>query len=150
MTKKNLSTGQDAKKKILRHIFSVDFGSLNRGFHLVFVRKKSEIKPFLNAIGCDQFYFFDTSKAGTTLAGSTICFWGDRRNRNFDYNEVVAKKRAYAVKEKRVFLFTNIGKAKLEREFPSFSSISTVIGDKKLSLQLEKCQNGPLGVFPMS
>lgn len=151
MTTKNLSTKQKlCKKQILRHIFSVDFGSLNRGFHLVFVRKKSEIKPFLNAIGCDQFYFFDTSKAGTTLAGSTICFWGDRRNRNFDFNEVIAKKRAYAVKEKRVFLFTSAGKRKLEREFPSFSSISTVIGDKNLSLQVEKCQNGPLGVFPMS
>lgn len=147
MTTKNLSTKQKlCKKQILRHIVFAPC----RGLHLVFVRKKSEIKPFLKSIGCDEFYFFDTSKAGSTQEGSTICFWGDKRNRDFDYNEVIAKKRAYAVKEKRVFLFTSAGKRKLEREFPSFNSISTVIGDKKLSLQLEKCQNGHLGVFPMS
>lgn len=148
MTTKNLSTKQDLRKKkqILRHIVFAP----EPGLHLVFVRKKSEIKPFLKAIGCDEFYFFDTSKAGSTQEGSTICFWGDRRNRKFDYNEVIAKKHAYADKEKRVFLFTNVGKAKLEREFPSFSSISTVIGDKNLSLQVEKWQNGPLGIFPLS
>lgn len=59
-------------------------------------------------------------------------------------------KHAFAANYTRVVLFTSVGKARLEREFPSFSSISTVVGDKKLSLQVEKSQNGPLGTFPLS
>ena len=146
MTKKNLSTGQDAKKKILRPIVFAPC----TGLHLVFVRRKSEIKPFLRALGCDQFYFFDTSDAYARRGDSTVCYWGDKRNREFNYENVIARKRYYVCLHQTVFLFTSAGKRKLEREFPSFSSISTVIGDKELSLQVEKWQNGPLGVFPLS
>ena len=146
MTKKNLSTGQDAKKQILRRIVFAP----SPGLHLVFVRRKSEIKPFLRALGCEQFYFFDTSNAYAGMVGSTICYWGAKRNREFDYENVIAKKRYYVRNHQTVFCFTSAGKRKLEREFPSFSSISTIIGDKNLSLQVEKWQNGPLGIFPLS
>lgn len=147
MTTKNLSTKQDLhKKQILRHIVFAH----KPGLHLVFVRRKSEIKPFLKAIGCEQFCFFYTSNAYTSTSYSTVCYWGDKRNRDFDYENVIARKRYNVCKRQTVFLFANVGKRKLEREFPCFSSISTVIGDKKLSLQVEKCQVGPLGIFPLS
>lgn len=132
-------------KDILRAIFPD-----GPGFHLVFVSRKSQIKPFLKAIDCEPFYFFDTSKASGTMGGSTVCYWGDRRNRKFDYMEVIRMKHAFANNYTRVFLFTSVGKARLVREFPSFSSISTVVGNKKLSLQVEKSQNGPLGAFPLN
>lgn len=120
------------------------------GLHLVFVNRKSEIKPFLKAIGCDQFYFFDHTKASILHGGGTVCYWGDRRNRQFDYNAIIGQKMALHANYTRVFLFTSVGKARLEREFPSFSSISTVVGHKKLLLRVEKSQNGPLGAFPLN
>ena len=120
------------------------------GFHLVFVSRKSQIRPFLKAIDCEPFYFFDTSKASGTMGGSTVCYWGDRRNREFDYKAVIDQKHAFHNNYTRVFLFTSVGRAKLEREFPSFTSISTVTGDKNLSLCMEKCQNGPLGTFKLA
>ena len=129
----------------LRNIFGFE-----PGLHLVFVRRKSEIRPFLKSIGCDSFYFFDNTKASITQGGSTVCYWNDRRNREFDYKAVIAQKRAAFANYTRVFLFTSVGRAKLEREFPSFTSISTVTGDKDLSLCVEKCQNGPLGTFKLA
>ena len=132
-------------KDILRAIFPD-----GPGFHLVFVSRKSQIRPFLKAIDCEPFFFFDTSKSSGTMGGSTVCYWGDRRNRKFDYMEVIRMKHVFAANYTRVVLFTSVGKARLVREFPSFSSISTVVGDKKLSLQVEKSQNGPLGTFPLS
>ena len=84
------------------------------------------------------------------MGGSTVCYWGDRRNRKFDYMEVIRMKHAFANNYTRVFLFTSIGKARLEREFPSFSSISTIVGHKKLLLRVEKSQDGPLGAFQLN
>ena len=132
-------------KAILRALFPDE-----PGFHLVFVSRKSQIRPFLKAIDCEPFFFFDTSKASNTMGGSTVCYWGDRRNRKFDYMEVIRMKHAYANNCTRVFLFTSVGNARLEREFPSFSSISTVVGHKKLLLRVEKSQSGPLGAFPLN